>query len=137
MSFRICRTSNVEEVNRLNDIIFEEGLYGMDNADWWLAWYKGVPVAFAGIMKHTPKYAYLCRAGVLPEFRGHGLQRKLIRKRVEHAKALDYKGVVTYTIFHNTPSSNNLIKEGFTLFDPMHPWSEEDEPVLYWLKDFK
>ena len=136
MSFRICRTNDICLVKRLDESIFEEGLYGMEEATWWIAWHKGTPVAYAGVMEHTKNYAYLCRAGVVPEARGHGLQRKLIRKRVEYAKSLDYKGVVTYTIFHNNPSSNNLIKEGFLLFDPLDPWSVEDEPVLYWIKEF-
>lgn len=115
--------------------MFSELVPDAEYSTWWVVFCNKMPVAYAGMQEHTSKYVYLNRVGVLPDYRGYGLQRKLVRKRVNHAKGLDYKGVVTYTLFDNTHSANNLIKEGFLLFDPLEPWADEDSEVLYWIKD--
>ena len=72
---------------------------------------------------------YMCRAGVVKAHRGQGLQKRLIRQRVKLSKALGMNWVVTDTNY-NTPSANNLIATGFTLFEPRDPWGFET--ALYW-----
>lgn len=104
---------------------------------WWAAFdydKDKKPVAFAGMVPSS-RYlntGYLCRAGVIPEYRGQGLQRRLLKTRERKAKQLGYFRIITDTT-DNPPSSNNLIKSGFLLFDPELKWAW---PLSnYWYKN--
>ena len=72
---------------------------------------------------------YLCRAGVIPAARGHGLQKKMIRVRLQKAKKLGYKWAVTDT-YENPPSANSLISAGFKMFTPSDAWAGEG--AIHW-----
>jgi GNAT superfamily N-acetyltransferase len=105
------------------------------NTAWWVAREAttGVMVAFAGATYWDPdRCFYLCRAGVLPSARGHGLQRRMIRARVSHARTKKAHGVYTYTTADNHRSANNLIACGFRVWAPAHPWAGNN--VIYWWK---
>ncbi len=129
---------NLVRLNRMERTCFHEIVrgdlepYDKQSAEWWFAYDdKGYPKAFAGAKIWEPdNCAYLCLAGVLPEARGKGLQKKLINVRLRWAKAKKLKGAYTYTSRYNLASSNNLIKCGFTLFEPSYKWGLEDG--LYW-----
>lgn len=101
---------------------------------WWLVFHDGKPVAFAGLDPYTqtPNVGYLCRAGVLPAHRGHGLQRRLIRVRERKARVLGWRVLVTDTIT-NPHSANNLIACGFRLWEPPKPWANNG--AIYWRKE--
>lgn len=104
--------------------------------EWWLAYHQGTPVAFAGqrIATTDPSALFLCLAGVLPSHRGKGLQRRLIQKRVQRAREQGFARVISYTMVTNTPSSNNLIREGFRLYWPT-AWFGGHNDVNYWTMD--
>jgi ribosomal protein S18 acetylase RimI-like enzyme len=53
------------------------------------------------------------RAGVLPEYRGHGLQRQMLRLRETRMRAQGLTGAVTYTDADGAASMRNLIAEGY------------------------
>ena len=56
----------------------------LEGAAWWVAENEhGDLAGYAGakLCKDSPGCVYLCRAGVLPAFRGHQLQRRLVRAR--------------------------------------------------------
>ncbi len=72
---------------------------------------------------------YLCRSGILPEFRGMGLQKRLIRARIRKARELGWYALFTDTR-RNPASANSLISCGFKMYDPMRPWSFND--ACYW-----
>ena len=98
--------------------------------------YTNIPpilIAFAVMVESTKWYdtVYMSRCCVLPEFRGKGLQKRLLRARERHARALGYTWAITDTR-DNVPSSNSLISCGYKLFEPTKPWSFEDS--LYWRK---
>lgn len=95
---------------------------------WWIAWDGAAPVAFAGLTA-TGDTGYLCRAGVIPDYRGKGLQRRLIRVRVNKARRLGLAWLVTDT-YRNPVSSNNLIDAGFRMFTPIEPWAADD--AVHW-----
>ncbi len=91
---------------------------------WWIAKDFDKLAGFAGMIPSV-RWAdtiYLCRAGVVPAYRGKGLQKKLIRVRVNKAKRLGYKWVITDTT-DNPASSNSLVGYGFRLFEPTRPWA--------------
>jgi len=98
---------------------------------WWIATEDGKDVGFAGLVRTVSwiDCGYLCRAGVVPSYRGRGLQKKFIRVRLRQAQALGWKWVITDTT-DNLASANNLIACGFKLFQPTKPWGFKN--ALYW-----
>jgi GNAT superfamily N-acetyltransferase len=70
-------------------------------------------------------------AGVHEEYRGRGLQKRLIRARVRHAKRIGWKYAITYTI-DNPPSENSLIGCGFKRYAPADPYVKGT--ANYWRK---
>jgi GNAT superfamily N-acetyltransferase len=101
---------------------------------WYIVGDERQPLAFAGL-QHSVRWqdtGYLVRAGVLPEYRGCGIQQLLIRVRERKARALGLKWCITST-YKNTPSANNLIRCGYLLYDPTIPWGAKG--TLYWKRD--
>ena len=107
--------------------------YDTNFGSWWIATENGVDIGFAGLVRTVSwsDCGYLCRAGVVPNSRGQGLQKKLIHVRVRQAKALGWNWVVTDTRL-NPASANSLISCGFKMFEPSKPWGCKD--TLYWRK---
>jgi ribosomal protein S18 acetylase RimI-like enzyme len=79
-------------------------------------------VGYAGhrLPPELPGMAFLSRSGVLPEARGIGIQKRLIRARLAHIRrhSPGVTHAVTYTAVSNAASSNSLIACGFKLFWP-------------------
>ncbi len=74
---------------------------------------------------------YLCRSGVVPEHRGKGLQKRLIRVRETYARNMAMNWVISDTTC-NPPSANSLIACGFKLYEPAQPWGNRS--TIYWRK---
>jgi GNAT superfamily N-acetyltransferase len=107
--------------------VFSEGRY-------WIARVKGELAGFGG-MKQSVQFSdcvYLHVSGVLPSFRGHGLQKRLIKARCAAAKREGKVWAVTYTM-NNPASSNSLIACGFRQYEPSKTWSDSDA-AIYWRK---
>jgi GNAT superfamily N-acetyltransferase len=103
-----------------------------DKHHWWLAFdTQGKAVGYCGVML-SGKRAYMCRAGVTAAHQGHGLQRQFIRLREAFAKKLGATRITSDTVASNIPSSNNLMRCGFTLYLPSHPYGYKE--TLYWHK---
>lgn len=108
-------------------------------AVWWVVVHQGELVGYAGGFpwNYGSENAFvLCRCGVLPGHRGHGLQRRLLAARIAHAKREGRSWLWTYTASTNMVSSNNLIRAGFTLWRPAR-WGGVNDPAsaagwLYW-----
>jgi GNAT superfamily N-acetyltransferase len=118
-----------------------------EHTAWWAAFdARGKPVAYGGAMLWWPDSAvYLHRAGVLPEARGHGLQRRLIRVREAWGRSQGAAIAYTYTSAGNIASSNNLIRCGYTMWAPAY-WGGFTNPTrvghdgiawLYWQRSIK
>jgi ribosomal protein S18 acetylase RimI-like enzyme len=101
---------------------------------WWLVERAGEAVGFAGLYHFAarPKAGYLCRSGVLPAHRGHGLQRRLITVRAKKARALKFKVLVTDCRNDNVPSLRNIAAAGFKAYWPKNPWAFSFS--TYWRK---
>lgn len=113
-------------------ILPQDTPYKTDRGHWWVAYAEcGKPVGFAGIVRSTKwtDTGYLCRAGVLDGFTGHGLQLRLIKARLAQARKLGWNWCITDTT-NNPASSNSLINAGFKLYTPANPWSFKN--ALYW-----
>ncbi len=101
---------------------------------WWIAYQGDTPVAYCG-MRRSFKWVnvgYFSRAGVSDPARGNGLQKRLIRVRLAHAKKLGYVCVITDT-FQNPASANSLIGCGFRMYAPKDRWSYRGS--CYWKKN--
>lgn len=122
---------DLEQLQR--DALPADSLYFPEDATWWIAYHRHHPVAFACLCpsQQGPDGVYLGRCGVLPAFRGFGVQRRLIRLRLAWAKRQGYKWAVSDTT-DNVPSANNLIACGFRLYTPAIPYSFAR--ALYWVK---
>lgn len=106
--------------------------YKPDRGHWWIAYAEdGKPVAFAGLVRSIKwtDTGYLCRAGVLDNFTGHGLQKRLISVRIRKAKELGWNWLITDTT-NNPASSNSLISTGFKIYTPGQPWGFKN--AIYW-----
>ena len=99
---------------------------------WWLMYSVDTSVAFCGLYpsSYYSNTGYLCRGGVAEEHQGQGLQKRLIRVRLAKARLLGWKWAVSDTLAYNHPSSNSLIRCGFTLFKPSKKWATRGS--LYW-----
>ena len=104
----------------------------IDSGYWWVTYTDtGTPVAFAGLVRSSQwsNAGYMCRAGVLPAYRGNGLQKKLIQCRIRKARALKLDWLVTDTT-DNPASANSLISMGFKMYIPSVPWGYKHSS--YW-----
>lgn len=133
MAIRISQTDDLDAIREMDQVCFRgEDLPDLDDAIWWIAHEGPTELGYAGGVVDTDIHVdfFLNRAGVLPEARGHGLQRRLINARMRYARAHGMRSCYTYTVPFNVASSNNLIKCGFTLWRPACPWAGDE--VLYW-----
>ncbi len=87
---------------------------------WWVAsvqdkrtFNSRTHAAYAGLKIDKNGVAHLTRCGVLPEFRGMGLQRRLLESRIRWCYRRGVKVIKTYTSHDNAPSIRNLKECGF------------------------
>lgn len=115
------------EIYEMQDHCFPgEATVQVDNtSDWWLAYVDDDIAGYASLSPSTSReYAgYLSHCGVKQEYRGMGLQRKLIRARIAQGKRYNWRTLVTDTT-DNPKSANNLIACGFKLYTPKRPWGQ-------------
>ena len=100
---------------------------------WWIVEDGDHPVGFAGLVasRRYMGVGYLCRSGILHDYRGRGLQKRLIRVRIAKARRMGWQWLISDT-FENPPSANSLIKCGFQTFTPADPWGFKG--AIYWRK---
>ena len=109
-------------------------LFDITTGHWWIVYDEFMlPIGFAGMVRSYSWYdcGYLCRAGVVKEWRGHGIQKKLLKTRELYAKKLGWNWLISDTT-DNAASSNSLISSGFKLYEPSKPWGYKH--TLYWRK---
>ncbi len=104
--------------------------YVNDASTWWIAFLEDEPVGFCCLSPsmRRPNVGYLSYAGVMPEHRGQGLQKRLIRVRLKACRKRGWGEAVTYTN-DNPPSANNLIACGFRMWTPDELWGNR---LDYW-----
>jgi GNAT superfamily N-acetyltransferase len=121
---RKARTQNdLAECHRMQMDVFTDGEHRDTEKDhWWIAQVDGVNAGF-GCLRLYGDQGYLALAGVLVEFRGLGIQKRLIQAREAFAVKSGCTYVCTYTAWRNWASANSLIRRGYTLYTPKsRPW---------------
>ena len=101
---------------------------------WWIAYEGAEPIAFAGLRPSLrwEGTGYLASTGVLPKFRGRGLQRRLIRKRLAACSNNGWHTAITDTLNGNWASMRSLIACGFKPYAPVVRWG--DKSAVYWIR---
>lgn len=132
---QIEHDDELDEIKELDARLFPDcqPMPEYPDAVWWRSMCGDRITAYAGLCP-SHQWAdgvYLCRAGVAPEYRGLGLQRRMIEVRERWARKHGYLHAVTETR-QNIASSRNLIKCGYLPFNPNHPWAFADS--IYWTK---
>ena len=85
----------------------------------------------------TGRYAYMCFAGVLPEYCGQGIYKALIEKREQLAKSKDYKVLVLDTHSDNLTIQKTAINNGYKFVRFFRASSKDHYSVVMakWLSD--
>jgi len=100
---------------------------------WWIGYDGPNAVAFCCIRPLGDGLWYLARAGVLSTHRGKGLQKRMIRLRVNAAMRNGAKHVITDCTLSNPASANSLIACGFKVYTPARAWGLPTS--VYWRKE--
>lgn len=90
------------------------------------------PVAFAGA-RNSPwvrHAAHIVGVGVLPAYRGQGLQCRLLNKLAAAAETRECRSMIAETDTSNWISSNNFVRAGYQIFWPRSPWCVRE--TIYW-----
>lgn len=121
----------MERVAALHAALLPEASAPGPDSACWLVWDGGRAVGYAAASYLASEQGiYLTQAGVLSCARGHGLQQRLIAAREKWGRKIGATISLTYT-WDNPPSANNLIRQGYLMYDPANPWAGT---VQYWYK---
>lgn len=84
-------------------------------ANWFIGWDGDRPAAYCAwkIVEHDEPVGFHYRAGVMPDWRGQGLQRQMLRLREAEMREQGIARAVTYTDADGVASMRNLIAEGY------------------------
>lgn len=128
---------DTEIVQRLDRKIFEgDTPVHMPGSFWWILYANDEPVGFAGVrIIEGGESGYLYRAGILPQYRGKGLQKRLIRVREKWCRKQNLKSCVTYVLPNNTASLNNLLRVGYVSYKPTYVYGPKPRWCVYLRKN--
>jgi GNAT superfamily N-acetyltransferase len=90
-------------------------------AHWIIGWDGETPAAYCAwktVSHDGVQVGFHYRGGVLPEYRGHGLQRQMLRLREAEMHELGLTAAVTYTDADGAASMRSLIAEGYRPYAP-------------------
>jgi GNAT superfamily N-acetyltransferase len=105
-----------------------------DEGYWWVVKHETDVVGFCAMRQSTRwvDCGYLWRAGVHPDHRGQGLQRRMILVRERKARRIGWNFLISDTN-DNVQSANNLIRAGYKMYDPSWPYAFPT--TCYWRKN--
>lgn len=107
----------------LDEICFPDD-YRVNLADalWWIVWKGREAVGYAGLRPCKNPcnngVGFLNRVGIVPDHRGNGLQKRLIRVREAAARRIGLTELVTYCVPWNSASINSLVACGYRFYRP-------------------
>jgi GNAT superfamily N-acetyltransferase len=88
---------------------------------WFIGWDSATPAAYCGwkTVEHDGvAVGFNYRVGVMPDYRGRGLQRQMLRLREAKMREQGLKAAVTYTDADGAASMRSLIAEGYRPYAP-------------------
>ncbi|CAN5697578.1 hypothetical protein BH10PSE6_BH10PSE6_06110 [soil metagenome] len=90
-------------------------------AEWVIGWEGETPAAYCAwkpVEQGDLAAGFHYRGGVLPEYRGQGLQRQMLRLREGRMRERGLTAAVTYTDADGAASMRSLIAEGYRPYAP-------------------
>jgi GNAT superfamily N-acetyltransferase len=90
-------------------------------AHWFIGWDGETPAAHCAwktVEQDGVSVGFHYRGGVMPDFRGHNLQRRMFRLREDEMRRQGLTKAVTYTDADGAASMRNLIAEGYRPYAP-------------------
>jgi hypothetical protein len=96
---------------------------------YWLAWNEGKVVGYCAT-KVFDEFVFMARSVVFPEFRGLGIQKRMVdRREAFHGKCT----YITYASRFNPASMNSLINCGYKTYLSDSPYGGRD--AVYFQKE--
>lgn len=135
--FSIRKTYDFFSIVALNQEIFPGDLLDVStNVHGWIVRCGDdrKPIGFCTCTDIGHRILFLSRAGLLPNYFGYGLHKRLINIRLRYAKVNGFKTVITYVKKDNYASFANLIKCGFLIYTPEYDYAGKD--FIYLIKYF-
>lgn len=136
----IRQTKDLNLVLKLHELSFgkPDAPIARKTSTHWICAVDGEPAGFASAYNYEDGgggelASFLERVGVLPEFSGLGLQRRLMRAWCAWAKRGGARYATTYTSWCNPLSYHNIQRCGFMLYDPEYRYAGKD--MLYWIRE--
>lgn len=130
---KVFTTGTVHDEKRYNELkeLDSRVFYGCGdefllNRDWWIAVEEDKIVAYCGCLYSPDNICIFVRAWVHRDYRGKGMQKRMIRARLKAAR-VSCTYAITYTTYDNVPSANNLIKCKFFLYEPQYAYAGRDK----------
>ncbi len=113
---------DAERILRLDRICFPvDAPPSIAGAEWVVGWDGAAPAAYCAwkTVDHDGiPVGFHYRGGVLPGYRGHGLQRRMLRLREARMREHGLGAAVTYTDADGAASMRSLIAEGYRPYGP-------------------
>jgi ribosomal protein S18 acetylase RimI-like enzyme len=131
---RIKQTDDLELIHELDRECFNAYTPKIQDddlgrTDWFVAERDGVPVAYCGVRPIPSQHrSYIHRVGVLPEARGMGLQKRLIRRCTLHSVKAGIPRLYTYVKASNLASLRSFISCGWK---PYHVETCDIGTIIY------
>lgn len=129
MIYKLRRTDDLDIVRELHSLAFPEDKWVGDDHTFWVATDEhDKPVGFCSAIYWPDRNAvFLSRAAVAQSAQGNGLQRRMVRTRLNWARQQGAQRVVTYTTGRNYGSIINLLRCGLRFYEPEDRWAGNDK----------
>jgi len=118
----VARADEEQQIARMDALCFPvDAPPVMAGAHWFIGWEGQKPAAYCAwkpVDHDNVTVGFHSRAGVLAGWRGHGLQRQMIRLREGRMREAGLARAVTYTDADAAASMTNLIAEGYRPYVP-------------------
>jgi GNAT superfamily N-acetyltransferase len=91
----------------------------IDPNHWFLGWHKNDAIAFCAwqeCMSDGTNVGFHYRAGVLPAYRGMGIQKQMLKLREDDMNKFNLTVAVSYTEVYSSESMRSLISCGYRPF---------------------
>ena len=135
MKVTIRQTKRLILINELNnrpEFFPEDPITNIANHIWFIAKVGRQVIGWAGMTIRPHAVASIYRTGVIEEFRGMGLKRKLVRAMEREALKRGCTMMTSYCATDNAQSANSLIRSGYQIYWPEFVWL--DGAWIYWRK---
>lgn len=122
IAFRPATPEDEGEIDRMDRICFPVDTPAVfAGARWQIGWDGGAPACYCAwkpVEHDGATVGFLYRGGVLPAYRGRGLQREMVRRREAEMRGQGIGVSVTYTDADGAASMTNLIAEDYRPYAP-------------------